>query len=297
MSSPGKEAAPQAAKPNGAAEDIRNYAYARIDFEEVKRLYPLPEYCESRGIHLKRQGGLWIGRCPLHIEDTPSFVVYLKENDPHVHCYGCNFHGDIVDLEQAFGGGSNSDAVARLGKIPVTYLLVPTRTIAKPARKQFHPELVRPGSDDLKDISIRRSINVECLQIAVERGFLWVSQLKSHACWVLTDQARKTYLARRLDGGVWEQLDSKPKAWLLPGSSAKWPIGIEESAPYPAIALCEGGPDFLSAFAHAWAGWGRGQGCAGLYVICQCQNGLGRSATLLRRETSSNLCPRRRCRL
>ena len=33
----------------------------------------------------------------------------------------------------------------------------------------------------------------------------------------------------------------------------KWPIGLLEAESYPAIALCEGGPDFLAAFGHAWA--------------------------------------------
>ena len=71
--------------------------------------------------------------------------------------------------------------------------------------------------------------------------------------WVLTDQTHKTYLARRLEGEPWEHLDSKPKAWLLPGTQGGWPIGIQGSWPYPAIAITEGGPDFLSAFAHAYA--------------------------------------------
>jgi hypothetical protein len=247
---PTKESAPQAAKPSGAAEAKNNYA--RIDFAEVKRRHPVDEYCRSHGIELKRQSGNLVGLCPLHVEDSPSFTIFP---DHHYHCFGCGAHGDVVDLEQALGGGTRGDAVRRLGEVPVAYTRPTTATASKaePERKQFHPDLSGPSPDDLKVISALRSINVECLEIAVERGFLWTGFLKSQPAWVLTDQTRQLYLARRLDGEPRGHLDSKPKAWLLPGSKAAWPLGIEESEPYPAIALCEGGPDFLSAFAHAWA--------------------------------------------
>ena len=246
---PTKESAPQAAKPSGAAEAKNNYA--RIDFAEVKRRHPVDEYCRSHGIELKRQSGNLVGLCPLHVEDSPSFTIFP---DHHYHCFGCGAHGDVVDLEQALGGGTRGEAIRRLGEAPVTYTRPTTATALKvePERKQFHPDLAQPSSDDLKAISVHRSISVECLEIAVQRGFLWTAVLKTHSAWVLTDQTRRSYLARRLDGEPWEHLDSKPKAWLLPGSRGNWPIGVKESESFPAIALCEGGPDFLSAFAHAW---------------------------------------------
>jgi hypothetical protein len=55
----------------------------------------------------------------------------------------------------------------------------------------------------------------------------------------------------RLDGQEWEHIGAK--AWTLPGSWASRPIGITEAQPFPAIALCEGGPDFLAA--HYLALW------------------------------------------
>ncbi len=51
---------------------------------------------------LQPQGGGQIlrGRCPLptYADETPSFTVY---QDGHAHCYGCGFHGDVIDLLQA----------------------------------------------------------------------------------------------------------------------------------------------------------------------------------------------------
>jgi len=47
--------------------------------------------------------GWWTGHCPLpdHDDRTPSFYVY---EDNRAHCYGCGFHGDVIDLYQAIEG-------------------------------------------------------------------------------------------------------------------------------------------------------------------------------------------------
>ena len=255
MNGPPKNRASSTAKLNEApSKSYGNYPHknsgiCQVDFAEVKRRHPLDEYCRSHGIELKRQSGNLIGLCPLHVEDSPSFTVFP---DSHYHCFGCGAHGDVVDLEQALGGGTASDAIHRLREVPVTYTRPtrPTSSKAESEREQFHPDLAQPSSQELSSISTRRSINVECLELAVERGLLWTSLLKSQSAWVITDQTRQLYLARRLDGEPWE---SAKKSWIAPGGKASWPIGIKEAESYPAIALSEGGPDFLSAFAHAWA--------------------------------------------
>jgi DNA primase/nitrogen regulatory protein PII-like uncharacterized protein len=52
---------------------------------------------------LKRVGARMLGCCPLpnHKESIPSFNLYP---DGRAHCYGCGFHGDIVDLWAAVNG-------------------------------------------------------------------------------------------------------------------------------------------------------------------------------------------------
>jgi CHC2-type zinc finger protein len=37
--------------------------------------------------------------CPFHQEKTPSFKLH-PEPEPHFHCYGCDWHGDVIDLCQ-----------------------------------------------------------------------------------------------------------------------------------------------------------------------------------------------------
>ena len=37
------------------------------------------------------------------------------------------------------------------------------------------------------------------------------------------------------------------------GSGKDWPVGVEESLPYPKIAFVEGAPDFLAVFQFIFA--------------------------------------------
>ena len=85
-----------------------------IDFDSIRACNPLLEYCRKRGIELRKNGtsGRLVGLCPLHQEKTPSFHVYL--DDDHYYCFGCRVHGDVIDLEQALGGGTHSEAIKRL---------------------------------------------------------------------------------------------------------------------------------------------------------------------------------------
>jgi DNA primase len=85
-----------------------------INFDEIRARHPLPEYCERRGIKLRRSGGSFVGKCPLHNEHHgEAFVVF---DDGHWRCFGkCQKSGDVTDLEQALGGGTRAEAAARLG--------------------------------------------------------------------------------------------------------------------------------------------------------------------------------------
>lgn len=60
---------------------------------ELKSQMPLHEYLRET-VTLRFNGGDdWIGLCPFHNEDTPSFRV----NHERYHCFGCNAHGDIIE--------------------------------------------------------------------------------------------------------------------------------------------------------------------------------------------------------
>jgi hypothetical protein len=99
------------------------------------------------------------------------------------------------------------------------------------------------------------------LLLACERKVLFAYQNPFQGrCWVITDDARRNAIARRLDGERFHYRQPKegekegPKAKCFRHAEAKWPIGIAQATSFPAISLHEGGPDFLSGFALAHAG-------------------------------------------
>jgi hypothetical protein len=202
---------------------------------------------------------------PFRQEEKESFSVFA--NGSRWNDFASDEGGDVFDFFRKAKGCDQRTAFVELkamlngGTVSPTPATSPERP--KEERKQFHPSLLKPADADLTAIYYLRSIWTPALQIAVDRGLLWVSTLKCfnlakettehHRAFVVTDRMRRAYNARRLDGKVWDHLPSKPKAWLLYGSNGNWPIGIQEAEEFPAIALCEGGPDFLAAFGHALA--------------------------------------------
>jgi hypothetical protein len=193
---------------------------------------------------------------PFRDEKKASFSVYAdgrKWKD-----FTTDEGGDLFDFYRKAEGCTDKQAFLALksmldgGTIGAAPII---RAAARPEgeKKQYHPDLFKLRDNDLAELSRLRSIAVDALQIAVDRGLLYGSVLKGRKAFVVTDRTRKSYNARRLDGKPWEHLPSTSKAWLLWGSNGNWSIGIQEAADFQAIALCEGGPDFLSAFAHAYA--------------------------------------------
>jgi hypothetical protein len=191
--------------------------------------------------------------CPWRKDEHPSFWVSRDDRawldrttgekgnafNFYIEAMGCDAAKAFKDLLQMFEGNLG---MPPLGKAePVT---------AEPRRRQWHPKLHKPSSDELIAISVLRSIAVDGLRIAVDRGFLWTIEWREAEAFVVTDRSRKSYIARKIDGNLWEDGN---KATFLPGSKSAWPIGILEAHDYPAIALVEGSPDLLAAVGHAWA--------------------------------------------
>jgi hypothetical protein len=84
-----------------------------IDFQRIRELNPLVEYCENHGIQLRRSSNRWIGKCPFHNEQNgEAFVIHP---DQKWQCYGrCDRQGDVVDLERELHGGDIAEAAGRL---------------------------------------------------------------------------------------------------------------------------------------------------------------------------------------
>lgn len=60
---------------------------------------------------LRKLGQRYIGACPFHTDDSPSFVIY-PTND--AHCFGCGWNGDSISFVQKRDGLDFKQAVRLL---------------------------------------------------------------------------------------------------------------------------------------------------------------------------------------
>ena len=77
----------------------------------------------NKYIPLQKKGSNYWGRCPFHIEKTPSFSV--NEVDQFYHCFGCKVGGDVIHFVSEMESISRMDAIKLLAeesnlKIPNT---------------------------------------------------------------------------------------------------------------------------------------------------------------------------------
>jgi len=216
-----------------------------IDFQTIHAANPLLDYCRQRGMHLSRAGLNWIAKCPIHQErNGHSFVIH--EN--RWTCFGkCGRHGDVIDLEQALGGGTLQEAIQRLSGVLSSALPV---TPSEPKRRETYsswpwPKLLRFSSpEEIDRLAEERNISAEACRLAEARGLLRFLDHQEGVAWVVTDCLRQNAVARLLGGQLWKH---RGKAKTLPRALAKRPIGGLESIPFPCIAIVEGGPDLLAA--------------------------------------------------
>lgn len=84
-----------------------------IDFDRIRRDYPLPEIVARSGVDLKKNGNEFEACCPFHSEKTASFRVY-KKGDWKFWCFGCGANGDVVDFVQERYNLNKIEAVRQL---------------------------------------------------------------------------------------------------------------------------------------------------------------------------------------
>jgi hypothetical protein len=115
----------------------------------------------------------------------------------------------------------------------------------EPGRSQVKlPPLTEGTPEQHAALSTLRGVSPEAVAVAVQRGLLRFGEHFRKPAWFIVDGERIA-TARRLDGKEWWE---GVKAPFLPGSQARWPVGIEAAKDFPCVALVEGGPDLLAAF-------------------------------------------------
>jgi hypothetical protein len=194
-------------------------------------------------------------RCPWREDRKASFSV--NADGTLFNDFATGEAGDAVDFFQRASGLPQKDACKKFIELAGRHFTpAPRPACPRPADtkpKPVFPDFTTGTADDFQQLASLRNIGREGIEWASERGLLWFAKLKDLPAWIITDAARLNAQARRMDGQCWNHLGGNPKAWTLPGAWASWPIGITEAKNFPAIALCEGGGDFLTA--HYLALW------------------------------------------
>ncbi len=223
--------------------------------QEAKRRLPISELWGRLGMTGKVPTATGFVVCPFHREKSGSFHVF--DEGRMFKCFGCGVTGDaIIFLEKACGL-TRKDAcnkiieMAGCQSIKPSVTATPKQTIVR-STSIFHrrakPDVPTktPGSPyQRKRLAMLRGLPLDAVELAVELGFLGFCEWSGMEAWIISDSTGANAQARRLDGGQFMTQSGPKKAKTLPGSWAKWPIGLP--AKCNRILFAEGGPDLLAA--------------------------------------------------
>jgi hypothetical protein len=204
---------------------------------------------------------------PFREDRTPSFSVYDHGQQWKDHATGD--HGDAVDflvkaldlsadeairrfIEMAGGGYRVQPQRPKLAPLPK-----PTKedTDDKRRKRAAWPAMELPTEEEKEAIAKLRRLPVEGPEWAAIDATLRVATVDGARCWIIRSICGKNAQARRLDGQPFEDgsLRLQPiKAKTLAGSIATLPVGNYHDTRWPAVALVEGGPDVLAAYASLY---------------------------------------------
>lgn len=76
-------------------------------FQEVRQQVGVPQAAAYYGLPVHR-GGMAV--CPFHQDQKPSLKLY----EDHFYCFGCQAHGDVIDLTARLFGLGNYEAAKKL---------------------------------------------------------------------------------------------------------------------------------------------------------------------------------------
>lgn len=82
----------------------------------IKEQLVLSNVIEAEGVTLKKQGGEWVGLCPMpdHDEKTPSF--HVNDEKGVYLCRGCGATGDVINFVAQRNGQSHGQAIRSLAR-------------------------------------------------------------------------------------------------------------------------------------------------------------------------------------
>ena len=246
-----------------------------LTIDEAKRLLPLPAL--ARRLHItaelpERDGQL--GRCiwpdrHKHGDKRQSFNFY--DGLTRWKCFACGASGDGPDLVSAWlgisesegrklfvewAGGGDSSCPAQTSAVTVTRSSVAPASDAwgdtpeKASKRRRWPSLRMGTRSELEAVARLRGLSFAACDLASKVRWLKFGDMGGTAAWFIVSGCGRIAQARRMDGKPWSR--NGAKAWTLPGSCGRVPIGLESlRADARCTAIMEGGPDLLACLHFA----------------------------------------------
>ena len=136
--------------------------------DDIRARVPLADEVGKR-LRLQRRGREFVGLCPFHRENTPSFTVV--EDKGFFHCFGCGAHGDVIGFAMRMENLSFPEAVERLAsmaglEVPVesprqrdeARRLASLHDVLEEACRWFQEQLRSPAGDPVRSYLTRRGV-------------------------------------------------------------------------------------------------------------------------------------------
>ncbi len=252
-----------------------------IDISGLKRKADLGQIVEKYlGASASRRSRWQWWRCPWHNDRTPSFGV--TSDNGKFKCYGCGAAGDVFEFVRRMEGLAENPhdfiVVARrvadlvgagaLAARPVQTARVTVANIPSERWQEQARRVVRQAADNLwKPVGAgarRYLMEIRGLTERTLRGWKlgwwpWTSYEES-GLWGMTERTRDIWLPRgvvipgEVAGVMWyvkfrpaKSVRFKAKYYGLPGGRTAL-LGADRWTPGLDLLLCEGEPDFLTAW-------------------------------------------------
>lgn len=203
---------------------------------------------------------------PFREDRHPSFSISADGRLWHDFAEGEG--GDVVSFVKCATACTAAEAIRRVlelaGGIAPPVPLAPRQGPAKPAPVPYDGlaglDLQPPALGEVLALAELRHWPIFAgLELAARRGLLRFADVKhwgeTHRAWIVTDDARHSAQARRLDGEPWPGVGYTYKSKTL-RADADHPPGLADvvACDRRAVLICEGEADALAALLLAWAG-------------------------------------------
>ena len=119
----------------------------------------------------------------------------------------------------------------------------------KKAKRAAWPALEILSPEEEQTVSTLRHLPPAGAQWAARDGVLRGATVDGHRSWLILSACKRNAQARRIDGKPFEMGGESLKAKTLSGSIAQIPVGCFFDVRWPLLAVVEGGPDVLAAYA------------------------------------------------